>query len=326
MLNEEDMQLFERFHPFFAQQYRRILDGNIRFVHYTSAEAAMSIASSRTMWMRNARLMNDFSEIEYGLERVVRAYHGPIGDRFKRCIERAAPGLIDEIVKLIDGWSPHNLSNTYLMCVSEHAGEGAEHEDLNGRLSMWRAYGKRTSVALVLNHKPFLAPSDVLKAYSSPVLYADQNRFDAEFDRFTTGLEDIGPILSSFDRERLRTGIFNALHFSILCTKHTGFSEEREWRVIYSAAMHPSKHLLKKVEMVGGVPQFVYKIPLKNIADEDGGVDFEGAEIPHLLDRVIIGPSEDGAIVREAVIDLLLNTGVTDAEKKVFVSGIPLRN
>lgn len=34
--------------------------------HYTTAETALQIIQNRTFWLRNATLMNDYSEIEHG--------------------------------------------------------------------------------------------------------------------------------------------------------------------------------------------------------------------------------------------------------------------
>jgi hypothetical protein len=264
--DEEQHKLSALFHPYAVDESKRVERDNVRFVHYTSAEAAVSILKNRTVWMRDSRVMNDFSEIEYGLNRLSKAYRGPIGDRLKRCLEGAASGITDEIVQRFEGWSQRFTKCTYLACVSEHA----PTEDLHGRLSMWRAYGGRTSVALVMNNRPFFSTSDVLKAYASPVLYADQDRFDREFERVTQGIEPLGAMLRMMGRESLRDRIFNVFLFAALCTKHPGFHEEQEWRVIHAAEMHPSKHLAKDLEVVRGAPQFVYKIPLKDIDDEGG--------------------------------------------------------
>lgn len=42
----------------------------MKFAHYTSAQVATDIIKApgedRCLWLRNAMLMNDFSEIEYG--------------------------------------------------------------------------------------------------------------------------------------------------------------------------------------------------------------------------------------------------------------------
>src|SRR5713101_8126431 len=39
-----------------------------RFVHYTSAEAALKIIKSKRLWMRNTTCMSDYSEVLHGFE------------------------------------------------------------------------------------------------------------------------------------------------------------------------------------------------------------------------------------------------------------------
>src|SRR5258708_31961153 len=40
----------------------------IRFVHYTSAEAALKIIKSKRLWMRNTTCMVDYREVQHGLQ------------------------------------------------------------------------------------------------------------------------------------------------------------------------------------------------------------------------------------------------------------------
>lgn len=272
--------------------------------------------------MRNARTMNDFSEVQYGLQLLESAYAGPIGNRLRTCLARTDAGICSKIEKLFFGWSPRFPEITYVTCISEHV---VKTEEGIGRLSMWRAYGGPTSVAVVLNNSPFLEPTDVMEIFTNPVLYADKQRFDKEFDRMTTNLENAGQILNRLGRQEIENRLFRAFLVATVCTKHPGFLEEREWRVIHADQIHPSTNLMKEVELVRGVPQFVYKIPLKDIPAPSGGAGFHGAEVKDLLNHVIIGPSQNGPIVRDAIVHLLERAGVPDATRKVFISGIPLR-
>lgn len=66
--------------------------------------------------------------------------------------------------------------------------------------------------------------------------------------------------------------------------------------------------------MIQGVPQPIYKIPLKDIPDE-----LVGIEIPALLDRIIIGPTRDPQPIWEAFKDLLAATGAAPAREGVSV-------
>jgi len=40
----------------------------IRFVHYTSAEAALRIITGKRIWMRNTTCMTDYREVQHGFE------------------------------------------------------------------------------------------------------------------------------------------------------------------------------------------------------------------------------------------------------------------
>ena len=92
--------------------------------------------------------MNDFLEVQYGLQRLYRAYgQTEAGTRFQAALNGIFQGITADIEKLFNGWTPHFQVNTYLTCVSEHENK----EDTFGRLSMWRAYSETTGVALVLH-------------------------------------------------------------------------------------------------------------------------------------------------------------------------------
>ena len=89
--------------------------------------------------------------------------------------------------------------------------------------------------------------------------------------------------------------------------------------------MHPSTNLTKEIETVKGVPQFVYKLPLRDIPGEVGQTGFYGAEVKDVVNRIIIGPSANGIVIRDAFIHLLTKAELAEPQKKVFVSGIPIR-
>jgi len=267
--------------------------------------------------MRNANTMNDFMEVEHGYRCLLSAYQGEAGIKFKDVLDRLHPGFRQGVENLFDGWSQSFKSGTYLSCISEHL----DSEDTVGRLSMWRAYGGDTGVAIVLNNKPFVSPSDALRAYTSPVAYLGPEQFKAEFQRIANRMEENTKFLSEVDITLLTGFLFNMFRFSVLGTKHPGFHEEREWRIIHTPGLENSDRLLKDIQIVRGTPQVIYKIPLKDIPDEG----FVGAEIPQLVDRVIIGPTQYPLTMYQAFVELLTDAGVENAGSKVWVSDIPLR-
>lgn len=64
------MRLEGIFLPAAMRQRLKLFDGGnrpfARFVHYTSAEAALSIIRTKRMWLRNTNCMTDFREVEHG--------------------------------------------------------------------------------------------------------------------------------------------------------------------------------------------------------------------------------------------------------------------
>ncbi|MBL8537603.1 MAG: DUF2971 domain-containing protein [Hyphomonadaceae bacterium] len=315
-----DIRAYAIFHPT-AVRRQLAANGNddLRFVHYTSSAAAIGILESKSVWMRNVSCMNDFMEVEHGLECLAQAYAGEHGDRLKTALDSIQSGICEEIQDLFNGWSPTFLRQTYVFCMSEH---DANHEENNfGRLSMWRAYGRETRLALVLKKEPFLTPTDALNAYTSPVEYLSRDMFNDEFGKVVKGIIDNIGFVKTLGRDSLKGYLFQMFKFAALCTKHRGFQEEREWRVIYTHDLEPSKRLQMDVQIVGGSPQTIYKIPLKN-APEEGLIGIEAHEI---VDRLIIGPTEYATATRDAFVHLLEKAGVENAPHKVVVSDIPLR-
>ena len=321
-LTAEQQRLYQIFHPVAAAQQAVAFSESerTRFVYYTRAETAMSIVKNKQIWMRKSMCMNDFSEVQYGLQRLTEVYlNSETGKNFRSLLDRLFDGIRPEIEQLFDKCRSHLLLDTYITCVSEHRNE----EDTLGRLSMWRAYGGMNGVALVMNNAPFQAtePSDVLKIYASPVAYFDAQKFAEKFGEVVRNIEDEASFLKQQDREEIKTRIFRMLAFAAVCTKHPGFTEEVEWRVLHAPWWESSAYLKKEIEVVKGVPQPVYKIPLKDIPE----AGLFGITIPALIDRIIIGPTRDPLAIVEAFADLLAKADVEEPYKKIFVSNIPLR-
>ena len=288
-----------------------------RYVHYTSSAVAVSILQKKEVWMRNALTMNDFSEIQHGCECIRHAYQSPLGKRLQSVLNGIHPGFTGRVEKLYDGWQPNFKNATYMTCFSEHKDE----ENRLGRLSMWRAYGANNGVALVLKGEVFALETQALAAYSSPVLYATKESFLTEFEDIVQRTEKNVEVLRQIPEVTLQNAVFNMFRIAALCTKHLGFAEELEWRVHHQPDIEPSTIIHRQVEVVRGVPQLVYKIPLINHADKG----LTGLEISQFLDHVIIGPTEHPKPIYDAFVALLEEAKVEHATDKVWISQIPLR-
>ena len=290
---------------------------NTRLVHYTTAEAAMRILQSKELWMRKSNTMNDYMEVDHGVYLLQTAYETFIKSDLSQLFDPIFPGFCDELANKYDSWLPAFRNDTYLACLSIHD----DAEDDVGRLSMWRAYGGQNGVAIVLNNAPFISESDALKVYSSKVNYSNGEDFDAVFHAIISKLNVNRDLLYRVQKETVIQLIFHKFLFSVICTKHSGFMEEKEWRVLHNTKLWPSERVTNPVELIRGVPQQIIKVPFKSYPDEG----LSGLEIENLVDRIIIGPTQHPIIIRDAFIDLLSAYGVNNPETKVHILHIPLR-
>jgi hypothetical protein len=77
----------------------------------------------------------------------------------------------------------------------------------------------------------------------------------------------------------------------------------------------------QSTEIIGGVPQIVYAMPFDSKVSED----LADLDMSRLFDRLIIGPSPYPLVMYHAFTAALTEAGVPEADKRVFVSGIPIR-
>lgn len=319
-MSANDDLLMQVFFPNIAARTQSLKDNNTRLVHYCGADAAIGILKNKKFWMRNAKCMNDYQEIEHGFQCLVSAW-GKKEDntKIREALNTVSPNVIDVIEGTFNGWKSQLSFGTYISCFSEHNNS----EDMLGRLSMWRGYGKgKTGVAIVMNNTPFLNSDDDFDGlYACPVDYRDDNGVKSTLDDIANNILSNLDLVKSLGDEVVAGVLFRALTLIMICTKHPGFIEEKEWRAVYCPGLQENKHITKDVEIVAGVPQEVYKIPLKVREDDTNA----GVLIPELIDKIIIGPTEYPHAVYRAFVSLLGDIGVPDADKKVVTSSIPLR-
>jgi hypothetical protein len=137
-------------------------DPDPRFVHYTSAENALSIIRTKRLWMRSTVCMNDYREVQHGWDILAKFFKENI-ERFCSAVDAVAPGAAKEAIRRFDGWWEQGIRfHTYVASVSEHL----RKEDFHGRLSMWRAFGNNaTRVGIVFRVPSLSQVPDVLNMH-----------------------------------------------------------------------------------------------------------------------------------------------------------------
>jgi hypothetical protein len=305
--------LFARAHA--ARKVAR--DEGQLFVHYTRADTAMRIIQGRKVWMRNATVMNDFQEVAWGQAAFLHAWNSDNGRYLCAALNSINPAIVPSLTQQLPIADLEIRFSTFLTSMSEHD----PRENARGRLSMWRAYGTENGVALVLKNTPFLAESNTLGAYSAPVWYATPAEMADEFGRVAAEIVAASDQIRRLPPATIAGALMQMHRFALLTTKHPGFLEEREWRIVHSPDYERSKVLGEEVVSVNGVLQRIYTIPLEN----DPYRGLFSAALPDLLDRIIVGPTQYPHVVFDGFVRLLEEAGVPDPRSKVVVSDIPLR-
>jgi hypothetical protein len=313
------IKLMGIFHPEPTRRRKAIDDSGERVVHYTSAENALKIISSQTMWLRNTNCMSDYSEVALGFSHLRQFFSDPGRlQRFVAAVNACYPNLGEDCIAHVNQWMPEIQANTYIASVSEHDPK----ENRIGRLSMWRAFGQSaTARAAIVMNVPDPWEAEGLRLTLFPVEYTDHDEVEARLEQVIRDVVANVGFLQTFPRDRLQFVVFGLLTSIAVCSKHVGFKEEREWRVIYLPNYRRSDVITSSTQTIGGIPQIVYEMPLK----EDPDHDVKGVGIPALIERIIIGPSMYPVPMAMAFIEALRKADVQDPEKRVFVSNIPIR-
>jgi hypothetical protein len=314
------IQLEGIFMPYARKQRDELYEKQKRFVHYTTAEAALSIIKSKRLWMRNTTCMSDYREVNHGFD-MLKSFFSDSSNktRFVEALDACVAGVADEAINLFDRWWNDTQFNTFISSISEHDDE----EDFHGRLSMWRAFGGTNTarVAIVFRLPFYSLAGEKLSLMFSPVAYLGKESVHAEIASVIQNIRINKDLLRSVERSRVIGIVFNMLVAGVICLKHRGFHEECEWRVIYAPNRWPSTLIESSTEVIGGVPQIIYKIPL----DMNASDDLADLDLARIFDRLIIGPSPYPWAMYQAFVAALTNCGVPEAPTRVFISDIPIR-
>jgi hypothetical protein len=324
--SQAEFQKLWRLESIFMPSARRARDSAYqngkarRFVHYTTAENALKIIKSKRIWMRNTNCMADFREVQHGFEILNKFFLDQAKvDAFNQALEACAPGAAQEAIRLFNGWWNDVRLNTYIASLSEHE----DSEDLHGRLSMWRAFGGNTArVAIILNIPAASEAGAALNVAFNPVTYLNEQEVHTELDQVIQNIRNENAFLKTIGRPDLINYVFHMLISGAVCLKHEGFREEREWRAIYSPNRSPSPLMQSDIEVVNGVPQTVYKVPL----DASVSNALAGIDVSRIVDRLIVGPSPYPWVMYSAFAQALTEAGVQNAPTRVWTSGIPIRS
>ncbi len=277
--------------------------------------------ASDELWFSNPLYMNDMEELRFGILEGAQAFrqHGLIRSACNS--PERYELLLNEFEHQLNRFSNEHAFDTYVFCLSEHDSE----KDTDGLLSMWRGYGSNGNGAAIIFDTAQMNYSEGSPLIISKVSYASQNDrrqwIGAKFTEFANLLSKNNvpddklflPVHALFERIKI---------FSIF-TKHRGFSEEREWRVVYLRerdATHKMDEMLHYAIGRNGIePKLKFKIkPIDGLTKDDFSLE-------KIVYQIILGPSVSSPLAVSSVKRMLEKLGKLELAKKLIASTTPLR-
>lgn len=289
--------------------------------HYTSVETLAKIMANDELWLSHPLLMNDDQEMKWGLVEGQTQFRNHSGLRQAcNCMSGGYDVLAQAFESKFDEFATTHAYDTYVACFCKH-----EPGDTDGLLSMWRGYGANGGGAAIVLDTGKLVAADGSPLVLAPVTYEStvqrQNWVATKLDKLAISIQSEKP---SHDELRAIAGAFvDRLKMFALFTKHTGFSEEREWRLVYMRDRDPKglyeSMLSYTISPTGISPKF--KLPLKrNMVEE-----LLDLSITSLVSSILIGPTAGDALSVMSIKRMLCQTGKPELVGRVKTSSTPFR-
>jgi hypothetical protein len=321
----ETARILQLFEPLYADWTPEGMFPHARplLAHYTSVQTLEQVLKNGEIWLSNPLFMNDTQELRFGIHEGV--------SRFRM----SAPALRDacggedrfrSIVEHFEGYAGKFMNedalDVYVFCLSELP---AANRD--GKLSMWRGYGADGNGAAIVFDTAKVPAVEGSPLRLARVQYEDFDRqrqlLQGYIDQFIhiVGANEISPAYCYLAAWNL----FRRIKYFSVLTKHEGFREESEWRLIYAPSLDdadsPLTHLIDYWIGPRGVePKLKLKLePLPGVISAD--MDF-----PSIVDKIILGPTISNPLSHASVTKMLRRLGRDALVDRLYVSNIPFRS
>jgi hypothetical protein len=210
--------------------------------------------------------------------------------------------------------------DVYVLCFSEHS-----DSDDDGLLSMWRAYGAEgNGAAMVFDSSKVMSKSESPITFG-PVRYGDDTERSALLNGIFLQVAAIITTLTIGDADifKLAWQIHWRIKYFALFTKHAGFREEHEWRLVYMKQRDPKNELKDAVgyniSRHGIEPKLRFSLKDRYEFTEPD------LSLEKLVRKIILGPTTATPLAKKAFLRMLELTGKTELMGRVVGSTIPYR-
>ena len=320
----------EEIAPLFGHLYQRSIVNLVTIeerppllAHYTSLEVLEKIMENNEIWFSNPLFMNDLQEVRFGMLEGLKAFNDfALTPHFLE-----ACGGSQEKVKIIytqfnfyfAKFDAEHVLDVYVFCLSEH-----DPDNHDGVLSMWRGYGANGAGAALVFKTDSLTYNP-----ASPFLFAKVAYASAEqrIQQIKATFADCAAVLKehAIPADKLyhvAHHMFTLMKLYALVSKHHGFKEEREWRIIYLPDLDTSKLLTGQFSYIIGKNGIEPKLKIEPLKIEP----VETWTLDSILDRIILGPSISSPIEVNSVRRMFDTLKKPEFKRKLCASGIPFRS
>jgi hypothetical protein len=266
--------------------------------HYTSIGTLERIAQTGEIWFSNPLYMNDVDELRYGMSLGLHAVRSHAGLR-EACPPAHYNALLDAFDALFTTFDGDSAFDVYVFSCSEHD-EGIGDD---GLLSMWRGYGgDGNGVAIVFELAALVASRSPLLVRKVQYLSYEESEawMDDKLHRFAAALHDIAAPLESM--AQAAAALFERIKLFALFTKHRGFHEEREWRVVYLRELDTRSVLTQQLHYAIG-PRGIE--PRLRFTTDALASASEGPALRDMVQRIILGPVLATPLALRSVVRML---------------------
>lgn len=315
-----DQELIRLFDPLYGVFASAGADRRPLLAHYTSIRVMESILQNNEIWFSNPLFMNDLQEMRFGLNEGTRFFSNIEPLKKAGGSDVRAEILQRSYFHYFKHFDDHQAFDTYIFCLTEH-----EPKNNDGLLSMWRGYGQHgNGAAIVFNSsKITLVPKSPL-LFSKVSYVTDDERIAQVQSSLNSWVELTERLALPDDKLHLASyAAFALVKGLALITKHSGFLEENEWRVVYyperdgAGALKP--FLKYHIGDRGVEPKLKYQVGhIANVSAPDLALE-------RIIDRIILGPSLSSPLAKRSVERMLDSIGKPSLKALLRPSGIPLR-
>lgn len=290
--------------------------------HYTSVAVLEAMMSNNEIWFSNPLYMNDLEELRFGMVEGANAFRTSQELKAAFQDDQAFDTMMEYFNNLFEAFETKHAFDTYIMCLAKHAPENND-----GLLSMWRGYGAGGSGVAVIFDTTKISFSESSPFIIGAVHYGTREDRLEWIATKIKGLVEVitGAALSEEELFYIAHYWIERLKVFALFTKHSGFHEEQEWRIVYMSERDKGEKL-KGMLGYAITPKGAVEPKLKFQVKPLEGLFGEHLSLEGIVDRIILGPTTSTMLAATAVKRMLSHRGKDGLGEKIVASSIPFRS